>query len=156
MVIEREVTAPGVAPEPDPLPGNLPGDTLAILAALAQLDDAVKELTSRREEPAPNVFTFSRGSTVAGAAQSHRRAWSVRMRCVGFVFSSTNPVTAFVVQMGTISYRFTNGQSDAQTYFVPFPVTVDEGVDVSVFLDNVGTQMAANDRVYMIGYPDRT
>lgn len=101
---------------------------------------ALKEATLRRESPAPGLLVML-------TAAAPRHVWSVRMRLTHLVITDLqNGVIRLGI--GTINYPFAVANN---CQVVPFPTTVEAGVDVSIAAPSLLTGDGA---VYVLGYPD--
>lgn len=131
-----------------PNTSGLDAATAAIVNAICNVTERVLAARSRAETPAPAVIAFTRNNNT--------RTWSVRTRMVGFVMSPapTDLAVRYVLQVGTEAYQFICGSTDAQARFIPFPITIEPGVDFGVWATAVGTQISTNGVFYIIAYPE--
>lgn len=130
------------------VPG-IPEDTKYIADRLERIEAQLKEIadaTTRREKLNPTILPMTRGRPSFVS--------STRFRLTGLIVSDyNNGAVRYQLTIGTQKYTFATPQT-LGTFYVPFPLVIDAGIDISVTVDS--GQIGADSAIYLIGYADQS
>jgi hypothetical protein len=133
--------------ELDPPVEPFPPDTMYLGS---RLDQMVAELNAIRmallegERPRPTLIYLTRN-------QNTYRS-SVRLRVERLIIADANG-DKYLLQIGSHFYQF-QGATQSGPVDVPFPITVEAGVDITVTVTDKVTQMNADSSFFIVAYPD--